>query len=102
MSDSPDDRRNVTQDFIFGDLSSGPTLVRALTAEGTGLWHGSRTVPPVPAPGQPVIVECSVGVDLSVRSLDILYTTDGSIPDSTSTAISMDRHRDDRRELNWT
>lgn len=101
MSDSPNDQRNVTRDFIFGDLSSGPTLVRALTAKGTGLRHGNRTMPPVPEPERPVVVECSVGEDLSVRALDVLYTTDGSIPDSMSTTVSMDRHQVDWRALNW-
>lgn len=104
MSDrpgTPSDTRHVTQDFIFGDLSSGETLVRQLTEQGTGLRHGNRTLPAVPVPGRPVTIECSVGENVSIAAMAAYCTTDGSLPDETSRSVAMTRHEVDWRELNW-
>lgn len=104
MSDqpvAPPDLQHITQDFIFGELSSSETLVRDLTRAGNGLRHESRMFPPVPTAGEPVTVECSVGADLSVREMDVLYTTDGSMPDSSSLSVPMARHAVDWLNLNW-
>lgn len=104
MSDqpvAPGDVQHVTQDFIFGELSSSEALVQELMDAGTGLWHGSRTAPAVPEPGGAVTIECSVGVDLSARTIDVLYTTDGSLPDTSSTSVAMTRDKVDWRDLNW-
>lgn len=104
MSDrpvAPGDIQHVTQDFIFGDLSSSEALVRNLEAAGTGLRHGSKTFPLIPRAGEPVTVECSVGEDVSVRVIDLLYTTDGSLPDASSATVPMARQMVDWRDLNW-
>ncbi len=98
---APDDIRHVTQDFIFGNLSSNETLVRSLTEAGKGLRHGNRTLPAVPMAGEPVTVECSVGEDLSVDSVEVLYTTDGSRPDGSSIRVAMTRDAVEWRDLNW-
>lgn len=104
MSDqpvAPQDIQHVTQDFIFGDLSSSDALVRQMTRAGLGLGHRSRTFPPVPVAGEPVTVECSAGMDLSVRELHVLYTTDGSLPDRSALSVPMMRHAVDWLDLNW-
>ncbi|HEV2066914.1 MAG TPA: alpha-amylase family glycosyl hydrolase [Thermomicrobiales bacterium] len=98
----PEDFQHVTQDFIFGDLSSNESLVQDLTAAGTGLRHRSRTVPAVPRADEPVVIECAVGADVSVHTAEVIYTTDGSLPDSSSTAVPMRLHATDWLELNWT
>lgn len=98
---APGNIQHVTQDFIFGDLSSSESLVRDLTAAGTGLYHRSRTVPPVPRADDPVIVECSVGADVSVHAAEVVYTTDGSMPDVSSASVPMSRHTTDWLALNW-
>ncbi len=104
MSDQPvepPDIQHVTQDFISGDMSSSETLVRHLTQAGMGLRHVSRTFPPVPLAGEPVTVECSVGADLSLRRMEVLYTTDGSMPDPSSMSVPMTGHAVDWLDLNW-
>ncbi len=97
---APDDIQHVTQDFIFGNLSSSETLVRSLTEAGRGLRHGNRTLPAVPVAGEPVAVECSVGEDFSVEAVEVLYTTDGSLPDASSTRVEVTRDAVEWRNLN--
>jgi len=98
---APGNIQHVTQDFIFGDLSSSDTLVRNLTAAGSGLRHQGRTIPRVPLADGRVTIECSVGADVSVHSADVLYTTDGLLPDASSTTVPMSRHTTDWLDLNW-
>ncbi len=97
----PDDMQDVTGDFIFGDLSGGEHLIAELKASGLGLRHANRTVPAVPEAGAPVAVICTAGADLTVNSMAIRYTTDGSIPDESSPALPMRRDGADWNDLAW-
>lgn len=99
---SPDDVQDVTNDFIFGDLSSSDRLVGELKAAGLGLRHANRTDPAVPVPGVPVNVACTAGSDVSVAVMELHFTTDGSIPDESSPALPMRRVSVDWDDLTWS
>lgn len=71
---------NVTQDFIFGTLATDDLRLEALRAQGRGLWHGSRTTPVDPEPGEPVRLTVSAGTEVDATALFACYTIDGGDP----------------------
>lgn len=88
--------------LIFGDLSSSETLVRELVRAGTGLRHASRTFPPVPLAREPVFLECTAGMEMSVREIQVLYTTDRSMLDASSESLLMTGHAVEWLDLDWS
>lgn len=99
---SPDEVQNVTNDFIFGDLSSSERLVEELKAAGLGLRHANPADPAIPVPGVPVKVACTAGSDVSMAAMEIHFTSDGSIPDESSPALPMHRISVDWDDLTWS
>jgi glycosidase len=102
-TESPlDDVQRVTSDFIFGTLSATEELLSEHKAAGVGLRHQDRTDPALPVADQPVSITCTVGVDLSVATMEILFTTDGSLPGATSPVLTMHRTSVEWDDLNWS
>ncbi|HEV2072771.1 MAG TPA: alpha-amylase family glycosyl hydrolase [Thermomicrobiales bacterium] len=80
---------SVTQDFIFGTLATDELRLEDIRKRVRGLWHGSRIDPSDPEPGDKVTLTVSAGGDISMREIGVHYTTDGSMPDSSSPALPM-------------
>jgi len=83
------DIRSITSDFIFGTLATDEQRLDAIRGRLHGLWHGSRISPRDPESGDEVTVTVTAGTDLSVKGMAVRYTTDGSMPDSSSPALPM-------------
>lgn len=86
---SSNDLSNVTKDFIFGTLATDNLRLEELKKRSRGLWHGNRTVPVDPSPGETVEVLITVGGDVSIDSAAIHLTIDGSMPTAQSRSIPM-------------
>lgn len=82
---------NVTQDFIFGTMATDDLRLAAIQAEGRGVHHGNRIVPPDPEPGQPVTLRVSVGTEVSADAVSAYYTLDGGEPTTASEQIAFER-----------
>jgi cyclomaltodextrinase / maltogenic alpha-amylase / neopullulanase len=83
------DLTSVTQDFIFGTLATDELRLDDIRRRARGLHHGGRIVPVDPEPGDEVRVTVTVGGDLSVTGVKVVYTTDGSQPDECSESMSL-------------
>jgi len=97
-----DDVQHVTQDFIFGDLSASECLLAGHKAAGLGFQHQNRIDPAVPVANHPVSITCTVGVDLSIATMEIWYSTDGAIPVTGCPTSSMHRASVEWDDLNWS
>jgi cyclomaltodextrinase / maltogenic alpha-amylase / neopullulanase len=80
----------VTADFIFGTLATDTLRLEAMRAELRGLTHGHRILPPDPEPGQAVSVFVSAGTEIAAKSVAIVFTLDGSVPELMSNQIECD------------
>lgn len=91
----------VTGDFIFGTLGTDELRLAHEKGRLLRLWHGSRVSPPDPQPGDNVAFTITVGVQLSVSSIDIQLTRDGSLPTDTSERIPCRRESVEWSTLAW-
>lgn len=73
-----------------GDLPSSEVVIR-LTAQRTQFRHDNTIVPLAPVAGQPVEVWATSGQEMPLERALLFYTVDGSRPDTSSTAITMER-----------
>lgn len=71
----------MTSDFIFGTLGTDERRLRHLKDRQTDIWHGSRTTPIDPVPGDDVTFAVVVGTEVSATSVELLLARDGSFPD---------------------
>lgn len=99
---SSTDLSNVTQDFIFGTLATDDLRLAELRKRSQGIWHGNRITPVDPKPGDAVAVMVTVGGDLSVDSVSIHLTTDGSMPTAESESLPMRLERPRWDTLTWS
>jgi cyclomaltodextrinase len=68
------------EDFIFGNLTLTDEIVKKLTRQMRGVYHGHRIDPTPPAPGKPVAVFVTTGPSVRADAAFLYYTTDGSEP----------------------
>lgn len=68
------------EDFIFGNLTLTDEIVKKLTRQMRGVYHGHRIDPTPPAPGKPVALFATTGPSVRADSAFVYYTTDGSEP----------------------
>lgn len=73
-----------------GDLPFAEIIARQ-AAQRTQFRHDNTIVPLAPTPVHPVEVWATSGEEMPLERAVLFYTTDGSQPDSSSTAIVMER-----------
>jgi cyclomaltodextrinase len=70
-----------TLEFIFGDLSTPAGRIRRARTLSLGLQHDSILHPIDPRPAEPVIITARAGPGVSIGTMTLCYTTDGSLPE---------------------
>lgn len=93
---------NVTQDFIFGTLSTDELRLDQFRARTRGIWHGSRVVPQDPVPGDELTFTVMVGSDVDAERVELVVTRDGSMPGSASETIPLQRLGVEWDTLTWS
>lgn len=91
----------VTGDFIFGTLGTDELRLAHEKGRLQHLWHGSRVSPPDPQPGDEVTFIVTIGVQLSVSSIEILLTRDGSRPTGSSEIVACRRQSVEWSTIAW-
>ncbi len=91
----------MTEEFIFGLLSTNAGRVERVRAMGLGLTHDFSPLDPLP--NQPALVKVHVGSALAVERLTLFYTIDGVVPqDDSSFAVTMERTEIKWDTLSWS
>lgn len=86
-------------EFIFGNLSKPEGRLRRLKTSRLGLYHSPILSPLAPRENEPIELTVSVGADVAVRSIDLYYTTDGTIPERENIGVLSVPFQ--RRSIDW-
>lgn len=90
-------KKNPHADILGSLLSTEDGRARHQRTAGLGFWHQS-CYPYDPEPGSEVDVFAFVGADIDVTSVSLKYTTDGSNPTTSPSAVTVGMHR---HEIVW-
>jgi glycosidase len=91
----------VTGDYIFGTLGTDERRLGHEVARLRGVWHGSRTSPIDPVPGDEVTFTVTVGTDVSAGRVELLLTHDGSLPDDKAPVTPLTRRTTEWSTIGW-
>ncbi len=91
----------VTGDFIFGTLGTDERRLEHEVNRVRGVWHGSRTSPIDPVPGDVVTFTVTVGTDISAEHVELLLTRDGSFPGDEAPVTRLQRVSVEWSTIGW-
>lgn len=91
----------VTGDFIFGTLGTDERRLQHEMARLRTVWHGSRTSPIDPQPGDDITFAVTVGTDFSAERVEMLLTRDESFPGDVAPAFQMERQSTEWSTIAW-
>jgi cyclomaltodextrinase len=87
--------------FVFGQSSDPTALAAQARNRLSGLYHGSRVMPVVPVPGEPIRLCIESGASACLARVHVRYTTRGSTPDASAPVVEARKVEARWDDLSW-